>query len=79
MMKYKDYIKESSTLVISAIDDIITMFKKKKVTEIEFSVKKKSTQGQYCSYLNTMNKVKEHVDGQMIMSFEDFEAIKHRK
>lgn len=35
-MKYKDYIKESSTLVMSAIDDIITMFKKKKVTEIEF-------------------------------------------
>ena len=38
MMKYKDYIKESSTLVISAIDDIITMFKKKKVTEIEFEI-----------------------------------------
>ena len=35
---YKDYIKESSTLVISAIDDIITMFKKKKVTEIEFEI-----------------------------------------
>lgn len=37
-MKYKDYIKESSTLVMSAIDDIITMFKKKKVTEIEFEI-----------------------------------------
>ena len=37
-MKYKDYIKESSTLVMSAIDDIITMFKKKKVTEIKFEV-----------------------------------------
>ena len=38
MMKYRDYIKESSTLVMSAIDDIITMFKKKKVTEIEFEM-----------------------------------------
>lgn len=37
-MNYRDYIKESSTLVMSAIDDIITMFKKKKVTEIEFEV-----------------------------------------
>ena len=37
-MKYRDYIKESSTLVMSAIDDIITMFKKKKVTEIEFEM-----------------------------------------
>ena len=36
MMKYRDYIKESSTLFMSALDDIITMFKKKKVTEIEF-------------------------------------------
>lgn len=35
-MEYRNYIKESSTLVMSAIDDIITMFKKKKVTEIEF-------------------------------------------
>lgn len=61
------------------IIDYTPIMKGRKVTEIEFSVKKKSTQGQYCSYLNTMNKVKEHVDGQMIMSFEDFEAIKHRK
>jgi len=37
-MKYKDYIKESSTLFISALDDIITMFKKKKVTEIDFEI-----------------------------------------
>ena len=37
-MKYRDYIKESSTLVMSAIDDMITMFKKKKVTEIEFEM-----------------------------------------
>lgn len=35
-MKYRNYIKESSTLFMSAVDDIITMFKKKKVTEIEF-------------------------------------------
>ena len=38
MMKYRDYIKESSTLFMSALDDIITMFKKKKVTEIEFEI-----------------------------------------
>ena len=38
MMKYRDYIKESSTLFMSALDDIITMFKKKKVTEIEFEM-----------------------------------------
>lgn len=38
MMKYRNYMKESSTLVMSAIDDIITMFKKKKVTEIEFEI-----------------------------------------
>ena len=38
MMKYRDYIKESSTLFISALDDIITMFKKKKVTEIKFEI-----------------------------------------
>lgn len=37
-MNYRNYIKESSTLVMSAIDDIITMFKKKKVTEIDFEV-----------------------------------------
>lgn len=37
-MKYRDYIKESSTLFMSALDDIITMFKKKKVTEIEFEM-----------------------------------------
>lgn len=37
-MKYRDYIKESSTLFMSALDDIITMFKKKKVTEIEFEI-----------------------------------------
>ena len=38
MMKYRDYIKESSTLFMSALNDIITMFKKKKVTEIEFEI-----------------------------------------
>lgn len=38
MMKYRDYIKESSTLFMSALDDIITMFKKKKVTEIKFEI-----------------------------------------
>ncbi len=37
-MNYRDYIKESSTLCMSALDDIITMFKKKKVTEIEFEI-----------------------------------------
>ena len=37
-MKYRDYIKESSTLFMSALDDIITMFKKKKVTEIDFEI-----------------------------------------
>ena len=37
-MKYRNYIKESSTLFMSALDDIITMFKKKKVTEIEFEI-----------------------------------------
>ena len=37
-MKYRDYIKESSTLFMSALHDIITMFKKKKVTEIEFEI-----------------------------------------
>ena len=37
-MKYRDYIKESSTLFMSALNDIITMFKKKKVTEIEFEI-----------------------------------------
>jgi hypothetical protein len=37
-MKYRNYIKESSTLFMSALDDIITMFKKKKVTEIEFEM-----------------------------------------
>lgn len=36
-MKYKDYIKESSTLFMSALDDILTMFKKKKVNEITFA------------------------------------------
>lgn len=37
-MEYRDYIKESSTLYMSALDDIITMFKEKKVTEIKFEV-----------------------------------------
>lgn len=37
-MKYRNYIKESSTLFMSALNDIITMFKKKKVTEIEFEI-----------------------------------------
>ena len=37
-MKYRNYMKESSTLFMSALDDIITMFKKKKAKEIEFAV-----------------------------------------
>lgn len=37
-MKYKDYIKESSTLFMSALNDILKMFKEKKVTEIEFEI-----------------------------------------
>ena len=36
-MKYKDYIKECSTLFMSALDDILTMFKEKKVDEIRFA------------------------------------------
>lgn len=36
-MKYKDYIKESSTLFMSALDDILKMFKEKKVNEITFA------------------------------------------
>lgn len=37
-MKYKNYIKESSTLFMSALNDILKMFKEKKVTEIEFEI-----------------------------------------
>ena len=37
-MNYRNYIKESSTLFMSALNDIITMFKKKKITEIEFEI-----------------------------------------
>lgn len=37
-MKYKDYIKESSTLFMSALNDILKMFKEKKITEIEFEI-----------------------------------------
>lgn len=36
-MKYRNYIKESSTLFMSALDDILKMFKKKKVNEITFA------------------------------------------
>ena len=36
-MKYKDYIKECSTLFMSALNDILTMFKEKKVDEITFA------------------------------------------
>lgn len=36
-MKYKDYIKESSRLFMSALNDILTMFKEKKVNEITFA------------------------------------------
>ena len=35
-MKYRDYIKDSSTLFMSALDDILKMFKEKKVNEIDF-------------------------------------------
>ena len=37
-MKYRDYIKDSSTLFMSALDDILKMFKEKKVNEIDFEV-----------------------------------------
>lgn len=37
-MKYRNYIKESSTLFMSALDDILKMFKEKKVNEIEFEI-----------------------------------------
>lgn len=37
-MNYRNYRKESSTLFMSAFDDILTMFKKKRVKEIKFAV-----------------------------------------
>lgn len=71
----KNEINKYTELVI----DYKPITKGRKVTEIEFSVNKKTYQAQYSSYLNTMNKVREQITDQVVMSYEEFEESKKNK
>lgn len=52
--------------------DYTPITKGRKVTEIDFSVKRKTTIGQYSSYVNTMDHISDQIEGQLTMTFEEY-------